>query len=298
MIIIERVKKLIETQLIHFYKKRLSNFSLVFERLVINLVICFIFFIITSSCLLFLANENDPLSVFSFILLAVIINIIILHILFMRPSNIFARNEYKTKFRSTQWELFRILLLKEFIFSSKLLQEKNGEENIKKLESLIELLQTRLDNNKKQSILEILGSNISTTLIFFIPAWAAFNSQIFINNKLTLTQGLMRLGELLLILFISIYFLSLFKSVFKDFNFFSTNKYISDLIDLLNQLKVILNNPHYFEKHHPARLENLAKNLIKNYESTLKIEVRFSFKNIQWKELYYSPLKRIEEKNN
>ncbi|EOO70355.1 hypothetical protein IIC_04797 [Bacillus cereus VD021] len=297
MIITERVKKLIETQLIHFYKKRLSNFSLVFERLVINLVICFIFFIITSSYLLSLANENDPFSVFSFILLAIIINIIILHIIFMRPSNIFARNEYKTKFRSTQWELFRILLLKEFIFSSKLLQEKNGEENIKKLESLIELLQTRLDNNKKQSILEILGSNISTTLIFFIPAWAAFNSQIFIHNKLTLTQGLMRLGGLVLILFISIYFLSLFKSAFKDFNFFSTNKYIGDLIDLLNQLKVILDNPHYFEKHHPERLENLAKNLIKNYESTQKKEVRFSFKNIQWKKLYYSPLKRIEEKN-
>lgn len=282
---------LIETQLIHFYKNQLSNFSLVFKRLVINLIIWFLFFIITGLYLLTLANEESFVSTFTFILSVFLINLIILYIFFIKPSNILAINEYKTKFRSTQWELFRMLLLKNFLFSSKLLGKENEEGNIKKLESLIALLQTRLDNNKEHSILGILGSNISTALIFFIPAWTAFNSQIFINNKLTVNQALIRIGALSLILVISTYFLFLLKSLFKDFNFFSTNKHITDLIDLLNQLKVILDNPDYFEKHHPARLEDLVENLINNYESSLKNKKTFSFKEINLKNWYYFKFK-------
>ncbi|PFC51161.1 hypothetical protein CN282_12290 [Bacillus thuringiensis] len=282
---------LIETQLIHFYKNQLSNFSLVFKRLIINLIIWFIFFIITGLYLLSLTNEENLVSTFTFILSIVLINLIMLYIFFIKPSNLLAINEYKTKFHSTQWELFRMLLLKNFLFSSKLLEKKNEEGNMKKLESLIFLLQNRLDNNKEHSILGILGSNISTALIFFIPAWTAFNSQIFINNKLTVNQALIRLGALSLILVISTYFLFLLKSLFKDFNFFSTNKNITDLIDLLNQLKVILDNPDYFEKHHPARLEDLVENLINNYESTLENKKTFSFKEINLKNWYYFKFK-------
>ncbi|EOP29444.1 hypothetical protein IIS_05120 [Bacillus cereus VD131] len=282
---------MIETQLIYFYKNQLSNFSLVFKRLFINLIICFLFFITTGPYLLSLSNEESFVSTFTFILVIVVLNLIMLHIFFIKPSNILAINEYNTKFRSTQWELFRMLLLKKFLFSSKLLEKKNEEKNIKTLESLISLLQNRLDNNKVHSILGILGSNISTALIFFIPAWTAFNSQIFIHNKLTITQALLRLGALLLILIILTYFLFLFKSLFKDFNFFSTNKHIAELIDLLNQLKVILDNPHYFEKHHPVRLENLVENLINNYESTLQNEKTFSFTQIHLKNWYYFKFK-------
>ncbi|MGV6979360.1 hypothetical protein ACWA19_29365 [Bacillus toyonensis] len=278
---------LIERQLIHFYKNQLSNFSLVFKRLIINLIIWFLFFITTSPYLLSLANEKSLVSTFTFILITIVINLIMLNIFFIKPSNILAINVYNTKFRSTQWELFRMLLLKKFLFSSKLLEKKNEEENINKLESLIALLQNRLDNNKEHSILGILGSNISTALIFFIPAWTAFNSQIFIHNKLTINQALLRLGVLLLILVISTYFLFLLKSLFKDFNFFSTNKHITELIDLLNQLKVILDNPHYIEKHHPARLEDLVENLVNNYESTLQNQKTYSFKQLHLKNWYY-----------
>ncbi|MGE6848223.1 hypothetical protein ACQKGB_13935 [Bacillus tropicus] len=190
-----------------------------------------------------------------------------------------------------------MLLLTRFLFSSDLLHKRNTnnkentEQHIKKLESLIDLLQNRLDNNKKENLLAALGSNINTAVIFLIPVWTAFNSQIFMHKDLTIEQGLKRILLILIIMIPSIWFFFMFKNAIKDFSFFSTDKYLTDLIDILTQLKVILtlNNPYYLRKHYSVELNNLIENQIKDYESTLHTKIRFSFKNIPWKKLYYFP---------
>ncbi|MES5942527.1 hypothetical protein [Bacillus cereus group sp. MG4] len=190
-----------------------------------------------------------------------------------------------------------MLLLTKFLFSSNLLNKRNAnntentEQHIKKLESLIDLLQNRLDNNKKENLLAALGSNINTAVIFLIPVWTAFNSQIFMHKDLTIEQGLKRLLLILIIMIPSIWFFFMFKSAIKDFNFFSIDKYLTDLIDILTQLKVILtlDNPNYLKKYYSAKLNDLIENQIKDYESTLHTKTTFSFKNIPWKKLYYFP---------
>ncbi|WP_165497489.1 MULTISPECIES: hypothetical protein [Bacillus cereus group] len=291
------MKTLIETQLIHFYKKRLSNFSLVFKRLTINIIITIL--AVTISTRFFLSHivEESVHSAIGFYILSVTVGVLLTYILLIRPHNIFTINEYNIKFRSTQWEAFRMLLLTKFLFSSNLLNKsntnnkENTEQHIKKLESLIDLLQNRLDNNKKENLLAALGSNINTAVIFLIPVWTAFNSQIFMHKDLTIEQGLKRLLLILIIMMPSIWFFFMFKSAIKDFNFFSTDKYLTDLIDILTQLKVILtlNNPNYLQKYYSAELNELIENQIKDYESTLHTKTKFSFKNIPWKKLYYFP---------
>ncbi|PED08996.1 hypothetical protein COL30_00065 [Bacillus pseudomycoides] len=297
MIYIARVVTLIETQLIHFYKNRLSNFSLVFKRLTINIVITFLAVTISTRFFLSCIVKESFGFALIFYILSVTVGAALTYILFIRPYNILTINEYNIKFRSTQWEAFRMLLLKNFLFSSNLLNEEyrnnkeNTEQHIKKLESLIDLLQNRLDNNKKENLLAALGSNINTAVIFFIPVWTAFNSQIFMHNTLTIEQGLKRLLLILAILLPSIWFFFMIRNAIKDFNFFSTDRYITDLIDLLNQLKVILilDNPNYLKKYYSEELNDLIENQIKDYESTLQTKTKFSFKNIPWKKRYYFP---------
>lgn len=256
--------------LLKFYKYHLSNFALVYKRLFINIIIAVIslFLFVFGFVSFIMCKGYDPLSIPMILTycIPVLIGLVLQFIFITLPSRVLTKESYKIELKSTEWELFRLYLLKEYLVENKLIdnESKNSKENKEKIEMIIALFQQKLDNRQKNRPFSILGSYFNTSIVFLIPIWAAFNNQIYFK-EVTLTKGLENIGTIfgfLLTLIALFYMIKLYKI---QFNFISFDYKLQEILYMLKQLQIIHNNDNFSQKHMPQDKKENITAMVKDY---------------------------------
>lgn len=261
---------MIETMLLKFYKEQLSNYALVYKRLLINIIIAVVtlFFCTSYAVYLVINNGYKFLSIptlLAFIIL-IIIGLLLLYVFVTLPSRNLALESYEIKLNSTQWELFQLYLLREYLVENKLIDKKNenAKESKENIAMIIAIFQQKLENQQKNKPFSILGSYFNTSIVFLVPLWAAFINQIYFKNA-TLYTGLQNIGVILgclLALIALFYVLRQYKIVF---NFLSFDYKLQKILYMLTQLQVIHNNDNFAQKHMPQDKKDKIKAIVKDY---------------------------------
>lgn len=269
---------MIETLLLKFYKQKLSNYALVYKHLLINIAILIISLFICTTFSTFYVNYKKYAflsmpTVLSFFI-SLIIGLIILALFVNLPAMNFAQETYNIKLHSTDWELFRLYLLKEYLVENKFLDNKseNTKENNEKIEMLISLIQQKLDNRQKNKPFSILGSYFNTSIVFLIPIWTAFNTQVYFKEA-SLNEGIKNIGTILGFLLLIIAVFCTIKLSKVQFNFLSLDYKLQEILYMLTQLQIIHNNDKFSQKHLPHDQKEKIKAMVKGYnynKSTIK----------------------------
>ena len=173
---------------------------------------------------------------------------------------------YKTELIGTEWELFRLYLLKEYLISNKFIDNdnKNAKENKEKIGMIISLFQQKIDNRRKNKPFSILGSYFKTSIVFLIPIWAAFNNQIYFK-EVTLNDGLKNIGIVLGYLLVLIFLFSMLKLLKIQYIFLFPEYKLQEIISMLTQLQIIQNNDSFSQKHIPQDQKDKIKAIVKGY---------------------------------
>ncbi|WP_283747713.1 hypothetical protein [Bacillus thuringiensis] len=261
---------MIETLLLKFYKQKLSNYALVYKYLLINITILIVsLFICTTFSIFYVSYKKYAFlsmpTVLSFFI-PLIIGLIILALFVNLPATNFAKETYNIKLHSTDWELFRLYLLKEYLVENKFINNKseNMKENNEKIEMLISLIQQKLDNRQKNKPFSILGSYFNTSIVFLIPIWTAFNTQVYFK-EVTLNEGINNIGTILGSLLILIAVFCMIKLYKVQFNFLHIDYKLQEILYMLTQLQIIHNNDKFSQKHLPHDQKDKIKTMVKNY---------------------------------
>lgn len=185
------------------------------------------------------------------------------------PAINFTRRFYKIKLHSTEWELFRLFLLKEYLVENKFIdtENKNTKENKEKIEMLISLFQQKLDNRQKNKPFAILGSYFNTSIVFLIPIWAAFNNQVYFK-EVTLNEALHNIGTILAVLLFLFVLFCMIKIFKIQYNFLYLDYKLQEIIYMLSQLQIIHNNDKFSQKHISQDQKDKIKTMIKDYNKT------------------------------
>ncbi|MED0951306.1 hypothetical protein P4T70_24960 [Bacillus mobilis] len=262
---------MIETLLIKFYKQKLSDYALVYKQVLINIIIVVVIsllcVIISAPYIIYNNQEFLLISVFFFI--SLIISILSLSLLINLPAMNFTRKFYNVELHSTEWELFRLYLLKEFLVENKFIdtENKNTKENKEKIEMLISLFQQKLDNRQKNKPFAILGSYFNTSIVFLIPIWAAFNNQVYFK-EVTLNEALHNIGTILAVLLFLFVLFCMIKIFKIQYNFLYLDYKLQEIIYMLSQLQIIHNNDKFSQKHISQDQKDKIKTMIKDYNKT------------------------------
>ncbi|SME49248.1 hypothetical protein BACERE00183_04232 [Bacillus cereus] len=262
---------MIETLLIKFYKQKLSNYALAYKHVLINIIIVgiIIFLSVLIPAPYIIYNNQDFLLLSTFFFISLIISIMSLILLINLPAINFTRRFYKIKLHSTEWELFRLFLLKEYLVENKFIdtENKNTKENKEKIEMLISLFQQKLDNRQKNKPFSILGSYFNTTIVFLIPIWTAFNNQVYFK-EVTLNEAIHNIGTIfwvVLLLFVLFCMIKIYKIQYK---FLYPDYKLQEIIYMLSQLQIIHNNDKFSQKHIPQDQKDKIKTMVKDYNKT------------------------------
>ncbi|KXY51369.1 hypothetical protein AT268_33375 [Bacillus cereus] len=262
---------MIETLLIKFYKQKLSNYALAYKHVLINIIIVgiIIFLSVLIPAPYIIYNNQDFLLLSTFFFISLIISIMSLILLINLPAINFTRRFYKIKLHSTEWELFRLFLLKEYLVENKFIdtENKNTKENKEKIEMLISLFQQKLDNRQKNKPFAILGSYFNTSIVFLIPIWAAFNNQVYFK-EVTLNEALHNIGTILAVLLFLFVLFCMIKIFKIQYNFLYLDYKLQEIIYMLSQLQIIHNNDKFSQKHISQDQKDKIKTMIKDYNKT------------------------------
>ncbi|MFE8095600.1 hypothetical protein [Bacillus toyonensis] len=262
---------MIETLLIKFYKQKLSNYALAYKHVLINIIIVgiIIFLSVLIPAPYIIYNNQDFLLLSTFFFISLIISIMSLILLINLPAINFTRRFYKIKLHSTEWELFRLFLLKEYLVENKFIdtENKNTKENKEKIEMLISLFQQKLDNRQKNKPFAILGSYFNTSIVFLIPIWAAFNNQVYFK-EVTLNEALHNIGTILTVLLFLFVLFCMIKIFKIQYNFLYLDYKLQEIIYMLSQLQIIHNNDKFSQKHISQDQKDKIKTMIKDYNKT------------------------------
>lgn len=284
--------------LLKFYEEQLSNYALVYKRLLINIIIVvFSLFLFTFIAVFLILYKNyGLLSIVTVVIFGILVSIgLFLQYKFVTiPSRNLACESYEIKLNSTQWEFFRLYLLREYLVENKLIDKKNenAKENKEKIAMIIAIFQQKLENRQKNKPFSILGSYFNTSIVFLIPIWAAFINQIYFKN-VTLYEGLQNIGVIfgcLLALIALFYVIRLYKIVF---NFLSFDYKLHEILYMLTQLQVIHNNDNFAQKHKIEDKKKKIESMVHNY---IYDKPLINKKNSFFKKYSYFNLKKEKQK--
>ncbi|MES5837593.1 hypothetical protein [Bacillus cereus group sp. MG11] len=259
---------MIETLLIKFYKQNLSNYALVYKHVLINIIIAVI--IIFLSVLIpapyIIHNNQEFLLISIFFFISLIVAVMSLSLLINLPAINFTRRFYKIKLRSSEWELFRLYLLKEYLVETKFIdaENKNTKENKETIEMIISLFQQKLENRQKNKPFSILGSYFNTTIVFLIPIWTAFNNQVYFK-EVTLNEAIHNIGTILWVILLLFVLFCMIKIYKIQYNFLYPDYKLQEIIYMLSQLQIIHNNDKFSQKHIPQDQKDKIKTMVKDY---------------------------------
>lgn len=270
-----------EQEILNFYKKGLSMWTLLFKPLWIR----FIFFITVQVCAfivlvifsfggLYSTNEMSFwYTCFYFIFL--IISLFIFGLCIVRPGKENFLEKYKIELYDEEWNVFRCIFLKEFLIHKGILSvlKRDAEKNKNALDFCIERFENRLERKKKTRFFTIFSSYSAIFIAFMIPAWTAFNTWYFTQyyNKdkhpMAFGQATAYLGVVFCIIVIVLVVFILFKYLFIDEVLRWGDQRISYLIEILQSVKFSLTNPEYlgeFEKQ--KHVKECIRSLLSEYE--------------------------------
>lgn len=153
-----------------------------------------------------------------------------------------------------EWNIFRCILLKEFLIYQEILSVKKEdlEKNRNTLDFCIERLESRLERKKKTRFLTIFSSYSAVFIAFMVPAWTGFNTWFFTqyynkeNHPMALGQATAYLGVIFGSIIIVLALYILLKHLFIDEILRWGDQRISYLIEILQNIKFSLDNPKYF----------------------------------------------------
>lgn len=240
--------------LLHFYKKGLSSWDLVFRYMKKSLIL----FAIT--CILFFAVFVYLISLSDWLLIVILIPLGfgLLHVsiffLISTPVKVVLKEKYGISIRKNvfapfstkEWIGFRLALLKEFLIS-------NGVVNKELTNDLKNVIIEKVENQVKNYSPLITG----ITLILFVPVWSAASTRLFrsINDFNT---GAAIVGVSLIIIILLNMNVANFKYFIKELSPFSRNQ------ARLQRLKTELTTISY-------EMSLSKTNTHKNYEFQKKI---------------------------
>ncbi|PEC89392.1 hypothetical protein COJ87_19805 [Bacillus cereus] len=249
-----------EREILNFYRKGMSMWSLLFKlvwirsTLFVVIQVCtFIAFVIFSFYGLDNTNEMSTWYMSLFIIWEIILLFIFGLCIVRKGKKKFFRI-YKIELYNEEWNIFRCILLKEFLIYQEILSVKKEdlEKNRNTLDFCIERLESRLERKKKTRFLTIFSSYSAVFIAFMVPAWTGFNTWFFTqyynkeNHPMALGQATAYLGVIFGSIIIVLALYILLKHLFIDEILRWGDQRISYLIEILQNIKFSLDNPKYF----------------------------------------------------
>ncbi|PEV97719.1 hypothetical protein CN428_24550 [Bacillus cereus] len=249
-----------EREILNFYKKGMSMWTLLFKPIwirstlfVITQVCTFIAFVIFS--FYGLENTNEmALWYMCFFIIWEIVLLFIFGLCIVRTGKEKFFKIYKVELYDEEWNIFRCIFLKKFLFHKEILsiRKENLEKNKNTLDFCIERLENRLERKKKTRFLTIFSSYSAVFIAFMVPAWAGFNTWFFTqyynkdNHPMDFGQATAYLGVIFgsIVTVLAVYIL--LKHLFIDEVLRWGDQRISYLIEILQNIKFSLDNPEYF----------------------------------------------------
>lgn len=248
---------------LHFYKKGLSSWNLVFRYMKKTVIFFLILNFLSIVGLIYLiAVSNFNFIVLVFWGLALILSI---YFLISRPAKRVIKSEYGISinkkvvavFKTKDWEIFRLELLKTFLSNSTI-------NNKIAIDELKRILTDRAENQAKNYTPLI---NTGITLALFIPVWSAANAQIFksINDFNTGVAILALVLFLIVIINMNIVNLKFFAN---EFSFFIQEQTrINSLVYSLNIIsyEILLLESNSLKPSNKFQ-ENILEKVIEDYQ--------------------------------
>lgn len=228
------VKIMIIENVLHFYKKGLSSWNLIFKYMKKSVISFFILnFALLAGLIYYIVVKYNDFKIFV-LFLGALFSFLTLYFLVIQPTKKIIKSVYgisitKTftpAFSTREWEVFYFSLLKTFLI-------RNGINKKIVFDELKEVLAEKAENQAKNYTPLI---NTGIILALFIPVWSAANTRLFksindLNTGITIV-----IIALFLILVFSAIVVNI-KYFVKEFSFFSQEQ--SRIYSLKNSLNII-----------------------------------------------------------
>jgi len=254
---------LIENQLLDFYKNKLTSWNLIYKPISLKYKFFKAIFAIISLIFIglyfyavFSTNNNKTILYNPFIHLIIYCLIVLTFFqLFkktvMTPAQNQAYKKYKIEVNSPYWNESISLIIKSFLTQNNILIGK-PETDEKTLDFLIDIFHNRIDQLEKKGWASILSTYGGLALLFIIPAWAAFNQWMNNPTNKTLITSSQAIGYFLgicsLILIIIFFIWAPIRQGFLEEMFSSQLKDIRHLTQALENIRIALHTPTYYQK--------------------------------------------------
>lgn len=256
-----------ENQLWDFYKTCVTSRGLVFKHLKKTIFYFILIQILFGSALYYVIPQNK-IETFSISCLVFEFEAFSVFYLFViKRANAYAFEKYHIKFKGKEWDLFRHLILKNFLIKKRMLnKDKNKSKNEVALTFFINVFQKRLENKKTSSFSTAFATHSGILVAYIIPVWAAFNNWMYKDKSIPFKDGVIYFFTMFIIIIAIIVMWVIFKVYFiGDFFQFEVQQ-LSNLIEMLEGIQFSFNNSHYLKQLESSDMNKVVARIINEYE--------------------------------
>lgn len=284
-------------KVLHFYKKGLNNWDLVFKYMKVSLLYFFILNLVLLGSLFYcLANKSFDFNLFALVFWAITL-FSSMYFFISRPVKKVIKSKFGISmtakvfapFSTSEWRTFRLAVLKTFL-------KQNDIQNKLTTDELNRII-TKKAETQEGSYTPLISTGIILSL--FVPVWSAANTRFFksINDFNIGLATVMFAFFVIVIISMIIMYVKYFSN---EFSFYHQEKArINSLINSLNiiSFEMLLEENDSSRKSHVFQ-ENIIEKVIEDYHIKISNSnknqlnaIGFDTKNIKWFKLLYSPKK-------
>ncbi|MBY0038660.1 hypothetical protein H7U08_19295 [Bacillus cereus] len=256
-----------EKYLLDFFKNGLSNWALLrsYQRnfVIFGIVQSTIF--LTISIYLVINSRVGILNIFIATYAVQVLVSFAIFIKFFVKRYIF--KVFKMELNSDEWYIFKLLLLKKFLFHTKIISKpnKNKKKNEEALDFCIERLEKIIEKEKGNKFSTLFKTYTPILIAFSVPLWTAFNNWMYQKSEFALGQATAYLFSVFLFLFITlIFWIILYHYLIEDMLGWGEQR-ISHFMEMLHKIKFSLNNSYYLDEFEGEYINELINQIIKEY---------------------------------
>lgn len=249
---------------LHFYKKGLNNWNLVFKFMKISLVYCFTLnLILLGSFIYCLLDKNFEFKIFALAFWAITLYSS-MYFLISRPVKKVIKSKFGISinakvyapFSTSEWRIFRLAVLKTFL-------KENAINNKITIDELKRILTEKAENQAKNYTPLI---NTGIILALFVPVWSAANTRFFKSVNDFNTGFVIVIFTLFIIVLINMNIVK-FKYFANEFSFyFQEQARINSLNNSLNIIAYeMLLSENDLSEQSDVFQDDIIKNVIQDY---------------------------------